>query len=464
MNAHLHFDQGTLILRNWNRPGIEAVFCDLNPWQWDARAKVWRCDAWHYPALKKQLELRAWRVEDWASKWPDVRYYEPALPKPRPQQAEAIKRWMQHKGGVVVMPTGTGKTEVALHIMARFPVPTLIVSPVRDLMYQWHRRIQAGLNYDAGIIGDNTYDVRSVSVTTYDSATIHVATLGNQFQLLVFDECHHLPGEYRRDAARMSIAPYRLGLTATPERSDGRHEDLSWLIGPTVYVLPISEVRGSILADYEVVRIPVHLSGQEQKRYNQLSNEIRGFVYTHKHDNPQFRWRDVCAESALDPQARSAVVAFRQKQAIEDRASEKLRVLEDLFRLHSGTPMVIFTGSNSMAFEISRRFLIPCLLSHCGKKERAEILEGLQSGAYPAVVANQVLDEGVDMPAVKVAVVVGGSASTKQARQRLGRILRRSGNTKAVLYEVICGETNEAKKSRRRRNTDAYQGTRHRRL
>ena len=68
-------------------------------------------------------------------------------------------------------------------------------------MYQWHRRILLTLGYDAGVIGDNTFNVRPISVTTYDSAAIHAATLGDQFKLIVFDECHHLPGNFRRDAA-----------------------------------------------------------------------------------------------------------------------------------------------------------------------------------------------------------------------------------------------------------------------
>lgn len=461
---HLKFDQGTLTLADWTSEGIAGVFSDQNPWLWDGRANVWRCDAWHYCSVKRQIDLRAWQVEDWATEWPVVQFPQVSLPSLRTHQREAVERWLEPKSGVVVMPTGTGKTEVALKLMAALQVPTLVVSPVRDLMYQWHRRILQGLGYDSGIVGDTAFDVRAVTVTTYDSAAIHAPKLGNRFQLLVFDECHHLPGDFRRDAARMSLAPYRLGLSATPERSDGRHADFSWLIGPTVYNLPIADVKGTILADYEVVRIPVHLNTQEQARYDQLSAEVRQFVYQRKQEDPQFRWRELCAESALDPAARSAILAFRHKQSIEDRATEKLRVLEDLFRLHTGTPIVVFAGSNAMAFEVSRRFLVPCLLSHCGKKERREILDGLQAGDYPALVANQVLDEGVDLPAVKVAVVIGGTASTKQARQRLGRILRRSGDAKAVLYEVICSETNEAKRSRRRRDNDAYQGTRHRRM
>jgi superfamily II DNA or RNA helicase len=248
------------------------------------------------------------------------------------------------------------------------------------------------------------------------------------------------------------------------ERSDGRHTDLVELIGPTVYEVPISSARGKTLAEYEVVRVPVHLSDAEQARYDALSNQVRGYIVERRKTLPQFSWEDLCAETGKTPEARRALRAYFAKKAIEDRAEEKLRVLEDLFRLHAGSPVIVFAGSNAMARDVSRRFLIPCLLSHCGKRERLEVLSGLEAGTYPALVANQVLDEGVDLPACKVAMVIGGTASSKQAKQRLGRILRKSGHARATLYEIVCVDTNEEHRSRRRRENDAYQGTRHRRI
>jgi len=262
----------------------------------------------------------------------------------------------------------------------------------------------------------------------------------------------------------MAAAPLRLGLTATLERSDGRHVDLEQLIGPVVYHLPLPAVRGQTLADYEVVRIPVYLSEEEQTRYDALSAQVRRYLAQRRQAEPTFSWQDLTAETGKDPAARQALQAYFARKAIEDRAAEKLRVLEDIFRLHAGSPMLIVTGSNAMARDVSRRVLIPCLLTHSGKKERLEILEGLREGVYPALVANQVLDEGVDVPEVKVAVVIGGTASTRQAKQRLGRILRKAGNARATLYEVVCAATKEEHRSRRRRESDAYAGTRHRRL
>jgi hypothetical protein len=118
------------------------------PWMntWDPRVDAWRCDAIGYPALREQLRAGACCLEDcvprWQQRlpWPCVR-----LPTLRPEQAQAVAAWKEARRGVIVMPTGTGKTEVALEIIRAAAVSTLVVAPVRDLMYQWHRRIHESL-------------------------------------------------------------------------------------------------------------------------------------------------------------------------------------------------------------------------------------------------------------------------------------------------------------------------------
>jgi superfamily II DNA or RNA helicase len=392
--------------------------------------------------------------------WPRVN-----LPPLRPEQTEALAAWRQAgRRGQVIMPTGTGKTEVALAAMAETGTATLVVAPIRDLMYQWHRRILSGLGCNAGIVGDNLYNLQPVTVTTYDSAYIHMGEIGARFGLAVFDEEHHLPGPCRREAALMCAAPMRLGLTATPERSDGRHGDLDYLVGPVVYAMPFQAARGRTLAEFDVVRVPVALLPEEQATYDACSRQIRHFIALKRHETPGYGWKDLCAESGADPAARHAQKAYFLKQSIEDRAAEKLRVLEDLFRLHTGQRIIVFAGSNVMAMEVSRRFLVPTILSHTGKRERLAVLDGFCEARFPVIVANRVLDEGVDVPEAKVAVVVGGQSSTRQAKQRLGRILRRTGNVQAVLYEVVCETSKEIERSRTRRRSDAYARTRHRRL
>ncbi len=462
--VRLAFSAGTLTLEGLTDLAVRRVFPNV-PWVRDSRSSQWRCDAMHYRVAKAQLNKLAANYADDVARWVRIRWPRRQLHALRDEQSAAVKAWLAtNRQGTIVMPTGTGKTEVALAIMADEQASTLVVAPLRELMYQWHQRILAAFGVDAGIIGDNVYRVSPVSVTTYDSALIHMPRLGNQFELVIFDECHHLPGPLRRDAARMSAATSRLGLTATLRRSDGAHEDLEELIGPLAYELPMSAARGHLLAPYDVVRIPVRLTKTEQARYARLSARVRMFLAALRRTKPQADWKEVCGLAATVPEAQRALAAFHARKAIEDRAQEKLRVLQDLFRLHAGEPVIVFTGTNAMARDVSRRFLIPCLLSHCGKRERREVLQGLQHGTYPALVANRVLDEGVDLPEVKTAVVLGGMGSSRQAQQRLGRVLRRRDNQRATLYEVVAEKTAEIERSRQRRRCDAYQKTRHRRI
>ncbi len=425
-------------------------------WSWDSRSGCWVTRAMNYSRLPRSMQESLGR-------WSDLQIPGGNLPTLRDYQQEAEDAWLATRCGTVVLPTGTGKTEVALSIMAKTAFSTLIVAPVRDLMYQWQRRIKAVIGYDAGIIGDQVMDVREISCTTYASAAIHMPKFGDRFKLLIFDECHHLPGPVRGDAARMSCAPWRLGLTATPERSDGKEDELAELIGPIVYQMPLSAARGTVLADYDVVRIPVFLSDSEQEEYDRCCGVMERFRKGWLEEGKKFDWAKMCGSSAVDPKAREALRAFWVRTSIENRAEEKLRILEDIFTLHPKSPTIVFVGSNQMAYNIALRFLIPPMLSHCGKNERAEILQRFEAGDYPAIVVNRVIDEGVDLPAAKVAVVLGGQSSKRQATQRLGRILRPSEGRKAILYEVVCAETAEVQRSRQRRKTDAYTGTRHRR-
>src|SRR5262249_43967326 len=143
--------------------------------------------------------------------------------QPFRHQTEALETWWQENGrGVVVLPTGTGKTFVALLAIQKTGRPAMIVTPTIDLLNQWYEELAAAFGEGvAGSLGGGNYDLKPLTVSTYDSAHLYVERWGNRYGLLVFDECHHLPGPSYMLAAIGSIAPYRLGLTATPERADG---------------------------------------------------------------------------------------------------------------------------------------------------------------------------------------------------------------------------------------------------
>ena len=447
------FDRGSLRLEAPRTHGVPAYL------RWDSRVRAWRTEAINHLRLREDAAAYHLDLRDEAESFFDC----PAalrsnVPPLRADQDAAVAAWERagHRG-VIVKPTGTGKTEIALAIIARHRVSALIVAPLRDLMYQWQRRIRQGLGVEAGVLGDGRREVWPITVTTYDSAWIHMKDIGNRYRLIIYDEAHHLPGLSLHESALDSLAPMRLGLTATPERADGRDRMLQELIGPTVFEESVSEARGRTLAHYSIIRVPIHLTDHEQAEVDRLSRRIRAYVAKRRREDGGFDWReDLVRLSRSDPTAKDILRSFHRRLALLHRSAEKLRVVEDILRLHPSDQCVVFTASNRMALDVSARFLIPALTSHSDKKERNAVLDLFAEGRLRALAACEVLNEGWDAPAVKVGIVLGGERGAREAVQRLGRLLRRSGGRSARLYEVVVEETSDVRRARERTRTDAY--------
>ena len=150
------------------------------------------------------------------------------------------------------------------------------------------------------------------------------------------------------------------------------------------------------------------------------------------------------------------MAAYREQRQLAFCAPAKLEVLDALLTQHANDRSIVFTQDNATCHEISKRFLIPSITHQTKIGERSQVLEGLASGRYRAVVTSKVLNEGVDVPDANVAIVVSGSGSVREHVQRLGRVLRKKGDKRAILYELITAQTGEAFTSERRRDHVAY--------
>jgi superfamily II DNA or RNA helicase len=133
-----------------------------------------------------------------------------------------------------------------------------------------------------------------------------------------------------------------------------------------------------------------------------------------------------------------------------------MKLLIDLLAQHRNDRTIIFTADNATVYRISRELLVPVITHQSPVKERRAILEAFNKGQYPVVVTSRVLNEGVDIPAANVAIVLSGSGSVREHVQRLGRILRAAQNKTAVLYEIVAQNTSEAFTSEKRRKHDAF--------
>lgn len=453
--AHLEFDRGTILVQAPAAPGCGSV---LPGCVYDSRVKTWRAPGRFYREIVTALTQRKTPFEDRAREYLELDLKSPIERTPFPYQQEATDAWLEAgKRGVVVLPTGAGKTFVAQMIMERVGRSTIIVTPTIDLMQQWYGVLRSSFDVEVGLIGGGYYEPEPVTVTTYDSAYIHMERLGNRFGLIVFDECHHLPGPSYLMAADSCIAPFRLGLTATPERDDGEEWRLEEAIGPIAYRRQIKELAGQYLSDYETVRLRVQLPEEEREQYAKERQIYRSFVDENRIGLSQpHGWTRFLMLSSRSEEGRRALLAYRTQKSIAQASGAKIRLLERLLMRHRYDRVLVFTSDNKTVYGISREFLIPAITHQTKVKERHEILQRFNAGEYPFIVTSRVLNEGVDVPAANVAVILSGSGSVREHVQRLGRILRRAKDKHAVLYEVVAEDTAEEYVSDRRRRHSAY--------
>lgn len=446
----LTYDRGTLIL---HPPPRGKGWMDFA--HWDDRIEKFRISAQHYRPLVESLRAEQVPFDDQSSHYQPLELSPKVSMTPYPHQQEALQAWIdQGWRGVVVLPTASGKTYLAQLAMQATPRSTLITVPTLDLMHQWYAHLEAAFpDVAVGLLGGGSKDRTPILVATYDSAAIHAESLGNQYALLICDECHHLPSDFNRVIAEYSIAPYRLGLTATPDRADGRHDDLTHLLGPVVYQRSAADLSGHALAPFEIVPIKVKLSNQERDRYDRLIAERNRFLQeANIWLSSAQGWQRFVRASAQSQAGRRAMLAHREAKTIALGTEGKLRVLEDLLAQHHGDRTIIFTNDNATVYRISETFLIPAITHQTPVKERHTILQAFRSGEYPILVVSHVLNEGVDVPEARIAILLSGSGSTREYVQRLGRILRKgSGDKQAILYEVVAEETTEEGISQRRR-------------
>jgi superfamily II DNA or RNA helicase len=445
----LSFDRGTLLL---HPPPPGKAWIEYATW--DDRVERFRIPAMHYRRLVEVLNAEGMPLLDKAPEFGPLTLVPALEMTPYPHQQAALAAWLTAgRMGVVVLPTGAGKTYLAQLAIQAVDRSALIVVPTLDLMHQWYAHLLAAFpDAPIGLLGGGGHDSTPLLVATYDSAAIYAEALGNKYALLVFDECHHLPSEFTRVIAEYSLAPYRLGLTATPERSDGKHADMKTLIGPEVYRTSVAALSGTVLAKHRIVRLTVRLSPRERQRYDALIETRNRFLRERGIRLGSLTgWQAFVRASALSKAGRSAMLAHREARTLAFGTAGKLRVLADLLSQHHPARTLIFTEDNAMVYRISREYLIPAITHKTPVKERHDILQRFRTGEYPVVVASRVLNEGVDVPEASIAIVLSGTGSRREYVQRLGRILRRREGKLAVLYEVVAEATSEEQVSRRRR-------------
>ena len=343
-------------------------------------------------------------------------------------QREALGAWKKAgMRGTVVIPTGGGKTFVAMAAIAELRVPTLICVTTVELAKQWKERLERYLGVSAGLLAGGRKQISELTVATYHSASKRLSKLYDRFGFVVYDEGHHLPADTFKEIAFRLKAKYSMVLSATPERADRNEALIYKAAGEPVFATSYLDlVKMGVLAPLVHERVYVELTPDESFQYARVEEgeELEDLRRTNELMN------------------------------LALRARRKLEALEKLVELERGKILVFcqYVEQAKAAYEAVRKVEPKCALvtGSTAKGRRLRAFERFRGGEVRVLVTTTVLDEGVDVPDADVAIILSGSGQVRQMVQRVGRVLRWAPGKIAKVYEVIAKGTIEEALSRSR--------------
>lgn len=395
----------------------------------------------------------------------------PSIPQEvslRDYQQEAIENWIKNNGrGSFKMATGTGKTITALGIAVTLYQKiglqaTIIVCPYRHLVSQWaeeckkfgFRPILAFEKRDLweSPLANALYNISEgefiCAITT--NKTFASPTFQNKIKyfpkksLIIADEAHNLGAFRLRECLPESIN-LRLALSATPERWFDEHgtEELFNYFGPILEPqLTLKEaIIKKALVPYRYYPMLVELSDDEREEYLSLSEKIAKIFHQIGDEDEN----NMLLSALLTKRARLIASACNKLIALRELMKKKINDTHMLFYCGDGTVDDPVTQEEMRHVDAVCKLLghelgirIASFTAETILAEREVIKRQLDNGELQGLVAIRCLDEGVDIPSVKTAVILASSRNPRQFIQRRGRVLRPSpGKTSAEIYDMI---------------------------
>jgi superfamily II DNA or RNA helicase len=324
----------------------------------------------------------------------------------RPYQDRAVAQVGKRSFGVLEAGTGSGKTVMALAIIAARRQPTLILVHTKELLYQWRQRIQEFLGLNAGLVGDACLDIQPITVAIVNSARKRVEELAPLFGHLIVDECHRVPAALFTDVVSRFDCHYLLGLSATAFRSDeGTTRLISIFMGDRVHRVDQIQLQSSgAIVKPELIR--------------------RKTSFTHP-------YRD-------DYQALIAALVSHQGRNLLIVAD----VMQAAARLDTGVLLVVsdrVSHCELFASELGGRGVSVALLTgQTPPDKRIEIVRMVQEGEVRILVATlQLIGEGFDCAGLTTLFLTTPITFEGRLLQVLGRIMRPAAGKRPQVYDYV---------------------------
>ena len=388
-----------------------------------------------------------------------------------PWQQEAVQAWRENgRRGVVQAVTGAGKTRIgigAAYEALRRGLKVLVLVPTAELQRQWTENLKEALpRARRGLLGDggsDSLDSVDILVAIVHSAATRQTLREHKAGLLIADECHRYAAENFSRALDNGF-DWRLGLSATYEREDERHTAvLDPYFGRIVFDLWYKRALAEqVIAPFKLAFISVQLAPDERTRYDELTDTMgRAARILEKSAGiprepfPAFMAAvaSLAESSSLTPArqtARRYMAAMSARREVLAACRTKMMAVAALHStVQAADRSLVFTQTKESARRAADTYIAlgstaGVIDSGMGSEDRRAAMDAFRSGQLDVLAAPKVLDEGVDVPAADLGIVVSASRSRRQMVQRLGRVIRRKPDHRLGRMAVLfCANTVE---------------------
>ena len=320
--------------------------------------------------------------------------------------------------GVLEAGTGSGKTIMALALIAIRRQPTLIVVHTKELLYQWQDRIREFLGCEAGLIGDGRHQVEPVTVAIVNSARKSFTELVPLFGHLIVDECHRVPATLFTDVVSNFDCHYLLGLSATAFRNDDGSTKLIYIfMGDRIHKVDQDELKatGAIVKP-------------------RLIRKETGFSYPYRGDY-------------------HALI-----KALTRHEGRNRMIIDDIYRAADDSGTVLVVSDRVGHCEIFERHLreagvaVALLTGQTPTEERTAIVEAVQKGEVQVLVATiQLIGEGFDCSGLSSLFLTTPITFEGRLLQVIGRIMRPGKNKEARVFDYLDDSVSVLRRSAQNR-------------
>lgn len=318
----------------------------------------------------------------------------PRAPKLRPKQKEAVSAILKYKSGRIIMPTGEGKTVVALGTIYRLKKPALILVDKKHIAKQWMDRGWQHIGYTPGLIGDNIWNEKPISVALFQTLSSRFDDIDpewwSRWSIVIHDEQHHIPADTYCKIVQMFPGEYRIGLSATIGKSETKKEISELVFGPIIYESKEKKIKPLIKVVDTSFNFPYRPT--EKKGRKVIRNN----------------WHDLVA-ALIEDQNRNLLIARNIENSaanlIVSRRLNHLRLIRNLV-LDSGFPEErcwMLTGKEST-------------------EERMKIYEMADAGS--CAIFSTIADEALDIPRLDRLHLIFPQRNVETIKQQIGRLTR----------------------------------------